>query len=201
MNLRILISLATALCLLCSCASTTKQTLNTSNQPKSDNGHAMAEVTGNFKKVESIDDIPPIIIERLRNEDEKCLGVANPSEEYNPGCGVGYGGLPCRKLLSGGSFKDIWFIEYLTGGAASVKTFVAFRIENNHIISLLSYGFFDIMRNHGTIKLSTQELSDRLPSQPICSEKNRDQYIVEVKFGLCTPAENSYYRKYLPKQT
>jgi hypothetical protein len=100
--------------------------------------------------------------------------------------------------LSGGAFINIWFIEYVTGGAASVRTFTAFRLENNHVVSLLSYGLLDVVGNHGSIKLSPQELSDRLPLQPTCSDKNRAQYITEVKYDLCEPAENSFYQRFLP---
>ncbi len=199
MNIRILISLMAILCLLCSCISSSKQRPNEASQSKVQKSTTIAEITGKYKKIERVDDLPPIIIDRLRSEDKNCPGVANPSEDYNPGCGAGYGDLPCRKLLSGGTFNNIWFIEYLTGGAASVRTFTAFRLEDNHIVSLLSYGFLDVVSNHGSIKLSTRELSTLLPLQAICSDKNQAQYIIEIKYGLCELGENSFYQRFIPK--
>lgn len=104
-----------------------------------------------------------------------------------------------HRVLSGGTFNNIWFIEYVTGGAASVRTFTAFRFEDNHVVSLLSYGLLDVVSNHGSIKLSTRELSTLLPLQATCSDKNQAQYIIEIKYGLCELGENSFYQRFIPK--
>ena len=179
---------------LASCASTSK--------PKHPTNHNFVNISGSYEQIVTINDIPEAIINRLKYQDKDCPGVANPYEEYNSSCAVGYEGMPCRKLLSGGHFNDIWFFEYLTGGAASVQRFVAIKLESNRVVSLLSYGFNEVANNHGVIKLSTRKLADLMPQTPVCSDVKFEQYSLEVTYGLCVPNENTpyTYRRFIPAQ-
>jgi hypothetical protein len=132
----------------------------------------------------SAKELPSEIFEHLSNEYIDCPGIADPEEKFNSGCGMGFGGLPCKKMVYAGSIGDIWFMEYLQGGAGVSQTFYAFKVKNEHVVSVLVYQ--PLSGKQRTV--TTEELSSSLSNKtPECSKKNNYlQYLVETQYGLCT---------------
>lgn len=156
------------------------------------------KIHGNFKKIENVNDLPPPILYKLNNQIAHCPGIANHNEEFSPGCS---GEAPCQKFLYGGHFDNIWFIDYLSGGAGVLHAFTAFKIENNKIISVLYYEPIDAMPPNKKINLTTLELDAKLSARSNCSDKGKrqSQHIAEVKYGVCTPDESDFYSRFIIK--
>lgn len=144
----------------------------------------VAKVVGDFRPLNSAKELPSEIFEHLSNEYKDCPGIADPEEEFNSGCGLSFGGLPCRKLIYAGNIGDVWFMEYLQGGAGVSQAFYAFKVKNEHVLSILVYQPLSGMQR----VITTEELSvDLTTKAPECSKKNNYlQYLVETQYGLCT---------------
>lgn len=140
------------------------------------------KVQGNFQPLSSVKELPSSIYEILSNEYKDCPGFADPSENFNSSCGSGRGGLPCKKMLYGGHFDDIWFMEYLQGGAGVSRNFYAFKLKDGHTESLLVYQPLSGKQRIVTTEELEQSLSNKTPD---CSKNNYVQYRMNVHFGLC----------------
>ncbi len=144
----------------------------------------IVKVVGDFQPLNSAKDLPIAIFEHLSNEEKDCPGVADPEEKYNSGCSVGLGGLPCKKMQYAGNVSDVWFIEYLQGGAGVSQTFYAFKVKDGHVVSLLVYQPLSGKQRIVT----TEELINNLSNKPPACSKKGDylQYLTEIRYGLCT---------------
>ena len=132
---------------------------------------AAVKISGEYTKVYRVEDIPLVITDYF-NKDKNCAGIANPDAEFNSSCAVGNGGnnVPCSKLISAGNAGDIWFIEYVTGGAGVSQTFLSFRLKDNLVITL-----GNIYNQAQLVKLSIKDLDNQL-SNVSCNKDNYFQY-------------------------
>lgn len=157
----------------------------------------IVKVVGSYKRLVSTREFPHTVISRLSNQFKECPGIADPENEFNPGCAFGIGGLPCQKMIYGGNFGDIWFMEHLEGGSGVWQTFRAFRVENNRVVSLFIYQRV----NGGQKVITTEDLINTLSKTPDCTSVSRGgvQDREEIKFGICTPPEDSSLRSLTPQ--
>lgn len=155
---------------------------NTEEKPRRNQG--IVKVIGDFQPLNSAKELPSTILEHLSNEYKDCPGIADPDDEYNSSCAMGSKGLPCKKMLYAGNIGDIWFMEYLQGGAGVSQTFYAFKIINEHVVSILVY---QPLSGKQRIVKTEELISSLLNKTPECSKKGDYlQYLAEIHYGLCT---------------
>jgi hypothetical protein len=141
--------------------------------------HYLVEVKGNYQKINRVEDVPSVITNYFGKQkfDRDMVG---PEGEFNGSRGT--------KLLRAGNAGEIWFIDFLMGGTGLSQTFLAFRVNEGKILSILE---IDHTKTHpkSFIQLTITELESKLPTRPVCVKKHDDylQYIYETGYGVCPP--------------
>jgi hypothetical protein len=140
--------------------------------------HHFVKVLGNYQKIYQVQDLPNVISDYF-NKDRFGADMVGPeSSEFNSSFGT--------QLISAGNSGEIWFIEFWVGGTGRSKDFLAFRVRDKKILSLIEINELKVLPSH-VLSLTIANLESKLPTQPICAKKDKDyaQYSYEIGYRIC----------------
>ncbi len=149
-----------------SCAAQ-KKTMNIPSSP------TLVKVTGNYQKISRVEDLPSVITDYFKQPRFE-FDMVGPEGEFNSSRGG-------SKLVSAGNAGEIWFIEFLMGGAGLSQSFLSFRVKDNRILSLGTFYQGQV------VNLTIEQLQNRLPMKPECVKKQENyfQHLYEIGYGIC----------------
>jgi hypothetical protein len=135
-------------------------------------------VSGDYQKINSVQELPNVISDYFSKERFGADMVGPESSEFSSSRGT--------KLISAGNSGEIWFIEFLMGGTGLSQSFLAFRVKEKRILSILEIDPTKIYPKP-FLQLTIDELQNKLPTQPVCVKKRENylQYIYETGYGIC----------------
>lgn len=149
-----------------SCAAQ-KKSIKISSSPN------LVKVSGNYQKITHVEELPSVITDYFRQPRFE-FDMVDPEGVFSSSRGG-------SKLVSAGNGGEIWFIEFLMGGAGLSQSFLSFRVKDNKILSVGTFYQGQV------VELTIEELQNRLPTKPECVKKQENyfQHLYEVGYGIC----------------